>query len=233
MPVRPSPLSESLPRLTDELCVIGIMYDDFFEPPPRPFVEEKRPAKGKKGKGINPKPATLAALALASALPSASTSTTAEPTLKKKRSVKFSEVVKVKAIPARGSEFDKLVEKVGWEKAEEITTAAEAGLLDVDNSAHGDEEMEGDDDEDDEERYDGEEDEMLKMLAEEGDEDMEDDEEGDGEDGEEEYESEDDEGIETIERMKQSLFEEDDENSEDDSTSPGSSLPSLSLSSFY
>ena len=194
------------------------MYDDFFEPPPRPFAEEKRPAKGKKGKGINPKPITPA--------PSTSADSTVAvegQTLSKKRSVKFSEVVKVKAIPARGSEFDKLVEKVGWEQAEEITVAAETGLLDDESYNEDDDEEreEGEGDDDDEERYDGEEDEMLKMLAEEGDEGMDEDED---EEAGEEYESEDDEGIETIERMKQSLFEEDDENSEDDSTSPGSSF---------
>lgn len=196
------------------------MYGDFFEPPPRPFKEEKRPAKGKKGKGINPKPVSAPTPIVAgssSTILSASTSGG-------KRSVKFSEIVKVKAIPARGSEFDKLVAKVGWEKAEEITKKLEAEQTE-DMSAEDEDQTFGQDEDDEEGEMDeGEEDEMLKMLAEEQDEmmDDEDDEEEDldAEEGSEEYESDDEEGRETIARLKQSLFEED-EPSEDEDATPG------------
>lgn len=142
-----------------------------------------------------------------------------------KRSVRFSEAVKVKAIPARGSEFDKLVNKVGWAKAMEITDAQEEGFVmqngeDADGMDQEDATPFGAEEEDDEEEADQmtfeDEDEMMRNLNGENGE-----EEDDGEDGSE-FESEDEEGRETIDRLKSSLFDE--ENSEDENATPGMSL---------
>ena len=99
------------------------MYADFFDPPAVPYVKGKpgkgkgkeEDRKGKKGKTPAQAPKVV---------PTASTSTEPEP---KRRSVRFSDAVKVKTIAARGSEFEKLVNKFGWDKAEQMTRAKEAG----------------------------------------------------------------------------------------------------------
>lgn len=216
------------------------MYSDFFDPPPAPYIKggpkgkgkaDDR-SKGKKGKGVGvvaPAPPALKSPSKKSdaqaPVPSTSTST-----LKLKRSVRFSDKVKVKTIAARGSAFEKMVEKVGWAKAEamlgDIQIDAEAGA--------GEEEEEGGEEEED----DGmplEDDEDVEMEDGEDDDEEEEDEEDDGEDGEEEEEeeSDDEEGRETIERLKSSLFDEEDEQ-EDADASPGKSIPSfLSLTGNF
>lgn len=194
------------------------MYKDFFEPPPRPLPKDK---KDKKGKGRVPSSEEVATPAKKEKAPSAIGTPATADTPSGKRGVRFSEAVKVKLIAPRGSEFDKLVNKVGWEQAEEIFRQREA-----EQAAAGGEEEEEDEeleeglpmeDEDDEDEEDVE----MEDGEEEGSE------EGDEEEGEFESEEDDvDEGQETIERLKSSLFDEDDEEADDGAT-PGKILLAL------
>jgi U3 small nucleolar RNA-associated protein MPP10 len=203
---------------------IGIFYKDFFDPPPRPLGKDKK-GKGK-GKG-RPAPTDDDATPTPAA---PVTIDTAAPMPKKKRSVRFSNAVKVKLIAPRGSEFDKLVNKFGWEKAEEMfkemeQAKAAAGEVDEEDGEddgmpmESDEEMEGGD----------EEMEDAEMLSGEEDED-----EDEGDEEEDEFESDDDEGQETIERLKASLFDEEDDNL-DDGASPGqfSTFPASAASLIF
>lgn len=195
------------------------MYKDFFEPPPRPLPKDK---KGK-GKGRAPPSEEPVATPVKKEkkVPSTETPAAAADTPSGKRGVRFSEAVKVKLIAPRGSEFDKLVNKVGWEQAEEIFKQREAEQAAAGEEGGDDEELEeGLPTEDDEEE---EEDVEMDDGEEEGSE-----EEGEEEEGEFESEEDDvDEGQETIERLKSSLFDEDDEE-EDEGATPGE----LSLLSF-
>ncbi|KAI5478220.1 U3 small nucleolar RNA-associated protein MPP10 [Pseudohyphozyma bogoriensis] len=193
----------------EDLDAAGVMYKDFFDPPPRPVAKGKDAVKGKaKGKGkakadpsdVVPSPAAVSDPAT------------------KKRKVKFSTKVHVKTIPPNGSEFDKLVAKFGWEKASEMLDGAAA----AEGAEEDDEESEAGSDEELGEALEGveEEDDVAGSDVEMDDEEEE--EEGAGEEGSEaEYESED-EGMETIERFKDSLF--DDEDDEDDDSSPAAKL---------
>jgi U3 small nucleolar RNA-associated protein MPP10 len=191
------------------------MYKDFFEPPPRPLPKDK---KGK-GKGRAPPTEEVATPAKKEKAPSATADAAAE-TPSGKRGVRFSEAVKVKLIAPRGSEFDKLVNKVGWEQAEEIFRQREA-----EQAVAGGEDGEGEELEEELPMGD-EDDEVEDVEMEDGDEEEGSEEEGEEEEGEFESDEEDDvdEGQETIERLKSSLFDEDDDE-EDDGATPGELLP--------
>jgi U3 small nucleolar RNA-associated protein MPP10 len=198
------------------------MYSDFFDPPPRELDAKGKPKKKGKGKPRYDRDEVAAE----AGVPAAAAAKPAAKEGKPKRSVKFNDAVKVKTIPKRGSEFDKLVAKVGWEKADAMMNAkekaAQAEVDEEEESEEGEEELmgepddeeespeeidyedeEGEGEEDDEEEEDG-----MEVDGEEDEDDEE--EEGSGED-----ESDDDEGQETIERLKTSLF--DDEEEEDES----------------
>ncbi|KAK4692689.1 U3 small nucleolar RNA-associated protein MPP10, partial [Phenoliferia sp. Uapishka_3] len=122
----------------EDLDGAGLMYKDFFDPPPKPFGKDKGKGKddggkkGKKGKGkgkieSDPTPAPVVEKNKATPVPS------------KKRKVTFSDSVKVKTIAPRGSAFDKLVAKVGWEEASRI--------IDAQPTEEDEFEMEGEDEE--------------------------------------------------------------------------------------
>lgn len=189
------------------------MYADFFDPPSKPFVKGK-PSKGK-GKAVEaPPPKTKGSKGK---LAKTVEPTAGAKTVTKKRSVRFSESVKVKEIAPRGSEFDKLVAKFGYEKAEVMMAETEKSG----SSSREDEEVFGAEGEED--LVMGDYDPERDGEGDDGDSDEEEDDEEEEEEGEEddeeEYESEDDEGQETIARLKSSLFDE--EEPDDDSSTPG------------
>ncbi|GAA6011699.1 hypothetical protein JCM11491_000721 [Sporobolomyces phaffii] len=176
----------------------GVMYKDFFDPPPRPLKKSKPTPK--------PKPAARA-----------SSSADQPATEKAKRGVRFSESVKVKTIPSRHDL--KLALKKGKGKSmteEELEDEVTKELVAAGGSDDGGDSIDledGADLDDDEmaafDRYDeGEED-----LAGFEDEEMDDGEEGDSQDG-----SDVDEGQEAIERFKTELFDDEDEEREDSKT---------------
>ncbi|KAL8279145.1 hypothetical protein RQP46_008401 [Phenoliferia psychrophenolica] len=215
----------------EDLDGAGIMYKDFFDPPPRPLGKDKgkgKDATGKKGKGSKGKPRADApgpsspAPAAAAAAPAPSSTTQSA---SKKRKVHFSEAVKVKTIAPRGSVFDKLVAKVGWEEAsrileEESSSSAfqpEEDEEDFEMEMAGGAEGEEESDEEDGEEGDEDDEEMDE------DEEMEDGEGSEGEDGSDESDGGLEEGLETIERLKTSLFDEE-ENSDEEGSTPAASL---------
>lgn len=207
--------------LTHKLWISGLMYADFFDPPSKPFVKGK-PSKGK-GKAVEAPPTK--AKASKGKVAKTAEPTAAPKTVTKKRSVRFSESVKVKEIAPRGSEFDKLVAKVGYEKAEAMMAESEKSG----SSSREDEEVFGAEGEED--LVMGDYDPERDGEGDDGDSDEEEDEEEEGEeDDEEEYESEDDEGQETIARLKSSLFDE--EEPDEDSSTPGEWHSVFSISSF-
>ncbi|CEQ38573.1 SPOSA6832_00018 [Sporobolomyces salmonicolor] len=172
----------------EDLDAAGVMYKDFFDPPPRPLKKSKpTPSSPKK-----------------SAPPTAAAAVEKAKDALAKRGVRFSDAVKVKTIPSRhdlkkGKGKALTEEELEEELVEEL----------VDGS---DEEEEGSDEE-----MDGMEG-MDVDGFEDGDEgmplEMDEAEEGSGEEGSEEG-SEEDEGQETIERFKSSLFEEDEEDQDE------------------
>lgn len=205
----------------------GIMYKDFFDPPPKPFGKDKgkgkdKDAGGKKGKGAKGKgkaKADDAALSSPAPTPAPVLDIQVDPISdKKKRRVRFSDAVKVKTIAARGSAFDKLVAKVGWDEASRILE--EQG---------GETKLAGGEEEEDIEEGSDEANEDLEGEGSEGSEEGSDEDvemEDGEEDGEEDSDEDDgglEEGLETIERLKTSLFD-DEENSEDEGSTPGQSL---------
>ncbi|KAM0752990.1 Mpp10 protein [Meredithblackwellia eburnea MCA 4105] len=190
----------------EDLDGAGVMYKDFFDPPPRPLgkgkgkgkAKEEETFKSKKGKRKEAEAELISV------------------DVDGKRKVRFSDAVKVKTIAARGSEFDKLVAKVGWEKAVQQIEEQESGLVGgSDGSEDKEEEEDGNGvDEMDSNMFDSEE---GSEEEEEEDVEMDDEEEDSGSDGGLE------EGFETIERLKTSLFDDEEEGSDEDS-SPASKL---------
>ncbi|GAA5894260.1 hypothetical protein JCM5296_004697 [Sporobolomyces johnsonii] len=173
----------------EDLDAAGVMYKDFFDPPPRPLKKSKpTPSTSKK-----PAPATAATAAAVEKAKDALA----------KRGVRFSDAVKVKTIPSRHDL------KKGKGKAlteEELEEELERELVGGSDEEEGsDEEMDGVEGMD----MDGFEDADEEMPIE-----TDDAEEGSEEDGSEEG-SEEDEGQETIERFKSSLFEEDEEDQDE------------------
>lgn len=217
----------SAPTAKADIAVIAdMMYADFFEPPPRPYTHEKptghtKEKKSKKSKRSNPSIQQIAPDQPDDDPPTALAGG--------KRSVRFSEAVKVKTIAARGSEFDKLVNQVGWERAMELTDALESQASEGGQGGDDHEDArpfgtETEDDDEDEEQFTFEdEDEMMRAAEDESDESG---------DSDEEYESDDAEGQETIDRLKSSLFDDDHDGSGDEDASPGTSPCSASLHVF-
>ncbi|GAA5834951.1 hypothetical protein JCM3766R1_002051 [Sporobolomyces carnicolor] len=174
-----------------DLDATGVMYKDFFDPPPRPLKRSKpAPATSKPKAAIRQTPAT-----------------TDKPA---KRGVRFSSSVKVKTIPSRHDL--KMALKKGKGKSmteeeleEEVTKELIAAGSSDDEEETEDVEMTAlDEDEDDD----------LAGLAEDTS-DQEDQEDGD-DDSEEA--SDVDEGQQAIERFKSELFDDEDEEREDSKT---------------
>ncbi|GAA5966736.1 hypothetical protein JCM8115_002795 [Rhodotorula mucilaginosa] len=208
-----------------DLDVGGVMYRDFFDPPPaaRGAADHKAgkgKGKGKTGSKASPsKPASTA-------LPAASKedddgADVAEPPAKKakRRGVRFSDAVKVKEIPHRLAEKKRL-----------MALAAEDGIIDEETLEERLEELVAGSDEDDEEEEEDEEMEEGLPFGDDdagamdldgfGDEEMEQpgSGSGSGSDDAEEEEDQDEiaEGAEAIDRFKSELFE--DEPEEDEKT---------------
>ncbi|GAA6061342.1 hypothetical protein JCM10212_004823 [Sporobolomyces blumeae] len=182
----------------------GVMYKDFFDPPSRPVKRSKPTATSSKPKSK------------ATSAPGASTSAASTSDQPAKRSVRFSESVKVKTIPSRhdlkaalrkGKGKAMTEEELDEEVERELVAASSDEEEDV-----GEERMDFDEEGDDFEELRG-----LEGMEEEDEMHGDDDEEDEGEEGSDGG-SDIAEGQETIERFKSSLFDDEDEEREDSKT---------------
>ena len=205
-----------------DLDVGGVMYRDFFDPPPAARgAADNKGGKGKgKGKtGGKASPSKPAATAVPTASEDDDGKDVAEPPAKKaKRGVRFSDAVKVKEIPHRLAEKKRLMALAAEDGIDEETLEERLEEL-----VAGSDEDDDDDEEEDEEMEEGSsfggDDAGAMDLDGFGDEEMEqpgsDDAEEEAEEAEDgEDEDEIAEGAETIDRFKSELFEDEPEEDE-------------------
>ncbi|TKA56404.1 hypothetical protein B0A53_01974 [Rhodotorula sp. CCFEE 5036] len=208
-----------------DLDVGGVMYRDFFDPPPA--ARGAADHKAGKGKGKGKTGGKAASPSKPAALPAASKedddgADVAEPPAKKakRRGVRFSDAVKVKEIPHRLAEKKRLMALAAEDGIDEETLEERLEEL-----VAGSDEDDDDDEEEDEEMEEGSsfggDDAGAMDLDGFGDEEMEQPGSDDaGEEAEEAEDGEDEdeiaEGAETIDRFKSELFE--DEPEEDEKT---------------
>lgn len=207
-----------------DLDVGGVMYRDFFDPPPA--ARGAADHKAGKGKGKGKTGGKAASPSKPAALPAASKedddgADVAEPPAKKakRRGVRFSDAVKVKEIPHRLAEKKRLMALAAEDGIDEETLEERLEEL----VAGSDEDDDDEEDEEDEEMEEGSpfggDDAGAMDLDGFGDEEMEqpgsDDAEEEAEEAEDgEDEDEIAEGAETIDRFKSELFEDEPEEDE-------------------
>ena len=206
-----------------DLDVGGVMYRDFFDPPPA--ARGAADHKAGKGKGKGKTGGKAASPSKPAALPAASKedddgADVAEPPAKKakRRGVRFSDAVKVKEIPHRLAEKKRLMALAAEDGIDEETLEERLEEL-----VAGSDEDDDDDEEEDEEMEEGSsfggDDAGAMDLDGFGDEEMEQPGSDDaGEEAEEAEDGEDEdeiaEGAETIDRFKSELFEDEPEEDE-------------------